>query len=250
MKRILILTILLMSSLAWAGSTTVVVGQVSSGAGGGGAAFCSAAGNIVEETWDTESGEDNTWADTTSGTNTLDPDHTPQAVTGFDTQCLNTAARAAWGYAYQGFNAGSESAITYIRFYLYVNSEGLDDGESFDILRAINSTGSTVICKMRVMQESGQLKLYVGWVMAAGQPSGTMDISTGTSYLVEIKTDDTNDALEWKVNSVSQGSFSVNPTDGIQIYRVGVCNSVNATIDIEIDNFGVSSSGWLGSCGS
>ncbi len=36
MKRILILTILLMSSLAWAGSTTVVVGQVSSGAGGGG----------------------------------------------------------------------------------------------------------------------------------------------------------------------------------------------------------------------
>ncbi len=245
MKRILILTILLMSSLAWAGSTTVVVGQ-----GGGGAAFCSAAGNIVEETWDTESGEDNTWADTTSGTYTLDPDHTPQAVTGFDTQCLNTAARAAWTYAYQGFNAGSESAITYIRFYLYVNSEGLDDGESFDILRAINSTGSTVICKMRVMQESGQLKLYVGWVMAAGQPSGTMDISTGTSYLVEIKTDDTNDALEWKVNSVSQGSFSVDPTDGIQIYRVGVCNSVNATIDIEIDNFGVSSSGWLGSCGS
>ncbi|HPV30365.1 MAG TPA: hypothetical protein PLT30_12925 [Deltaproteobacteria bacterium] len=245
MKRILILTILLMSSLAWAGSTTVVVGQ-----GGGGAAFCSAAGNIVEETWDTESGEDNTWADTTSGTNTLDPDHTPQAVTGFDTQCLNTAARAAWGYAYQGFNAGSESAITYIRFYLYVNSEGLDDGEYFDILRAINSTGSTVICRMRVMQESGQLKLHVGWVMAAGQPSGTMDISTGTSYLVEIKTDDTNDALEWKVNSVSQGSFSVDPTDGIQIYRVGVCNSVNATIDIEIDNFGVSSSGWLGSCGS
>ncbi len=245
MKRILILTILLMSSLAWAGSTTVVVGQ-----GGGGAAFCSAAGNIVEETWDTESGEDNTWADTTSGTNTLDPDHTPQAVTGFDTQCLNTAARAAWGYAYQFFNAGSESAITYIRFYLYVNSEGLDDGESFDILRAINSTGSTVICKMRVMQESGQLKLYVGWVMAAGQPSGTMDISTGTSYLVEIKTDDTNDALEWKVNSVSQGSFSVDPTDGIQKYRVGVCNSVNATIDIEIDNFGVSSSGWLGSCGN
>ena len=36
MKRILILTILLMSSLAWAGSTTVVVGQ-----GGGGEAFCS-----------------------------------------------------------------------------------------------------------------------------------------------------------------------------------------------------------------
>ena len=249
MKRILILAILLMSSLAWAGSTTVVVGQ-GGAEDGGPAGFCSAAGNIVEETWDTESGEDNTWADTTSGTNTLDPDHTPQAVTGFDTQCLNTAARAAWGYAYQGFNAGSESAITYIRFYLYVNSEGLDDGEYFDILRAINSTESTVICKMRVMQESGQLKLYVGWVMAAGQPSDTMDISTGTSYLVEIKTDDTNDALEWKVNSVSQGSFSVDPTDGIQIYRVGVCNSVNATIDIEIDNFGVSSSGWLGSCGS
>ena len=35
MKRILILTILLMSSLAWAGSTTVVVGQ-GGGAGGGG----------------------------------------------------------------------------------------------------------------------------------------------------------------------------------------------------------------------
>jgi len=245
MKKYLLLVILLMSSLAWAGSTTVGGGR-----GGGGAAFCSAAGNIVEETWDTESGEDNTWADTTSGTNTLDPDHTPQAVTGFDTQCLNTAARAAWGYAYQGFNAGSESAITYIRFYLYVNSEGLDDGEYFDGPLIAQNSQSTVICKMRVMQESGQLKLYVGWVMAAGQPSGTMDISTGTSYLVEIKTDDTNDALEWKVNSVSQGSFSVDPTDGIQIYRVGVCNSVNATIDIEIDNFGVSSSGWLGSCGS
>ena len=36
MKRILILTILLMSSLAWAGSTTVVVGQGGSGGGGGG----------------------------------------------------------------------------------------------------------------------------------------------------------------------------------------------------------------------
>lgn len=36
MKKLLILSILLMSSLAWAGSTTVVVGQVSSGSGGGG----------------------------------------------------------------------------------------------------------------------------------------------------------------------------------------------------------------------
>lgn len=223
----------------------MVVGQ---GAGGGGS-YCSSIGNIVEETWDA-SGEDNTWVDTTSGTYTLDPDHTPQAVTGFDTQCLNTAAGAAWAYAYQAFDAGSESAITYIRFYLYVNSEGLDDGESFDIFRAFNSTGSTMITRMRVMQESSQLKLYVEWVQGAGPPTDTMDISTGTSYLIEIKTDDTNDVLEWKVNSVSQGTFSVNPTDGIQVYRVGVCNSVNATIDIEIDNFGVSSSGWLGSCGS
>lgn len=45
MKRILILTILLMSSLAWAGSTTVVVGQVSSGAGGGSA--CAGACNTA-----------------------------------------------------------------------------------------------------------------------------------------------------------------------------------------------------------
>jgi len=43
MKRILILTILLMSSLAWAGSTTVVVGQ--GGAGGGGAACSGTYGN-------------------------------------------------------------------------------------------------------------------------------------------------------------------------------------------------------------
>ncbi len=45
MKRILILTILLMSSLAWAGSTTVVVGQVSSGAGGGPDAWYYAGGS-------------------------------------------------------------------------------------------------------------------------------------------------------------------------------------------------------------
>lgn len=55
MKRILILTILLMSSLAWAGSTTVVVGQVSSGSGGGGA--CSTSTDSVQFAFaDTEEG--------------------------------------------------------------------------------------------------------------------------------------------------------------------------------------------------
>jgi len=45
MKRILILTILLMSSLAWAGSTTVVVGQ-----GGGGEVSCSTPSVLVSST--------------------------------------------------------------------------------------------------------------------------------------------------------------------------------------------------------
>jgi len=59
MKRILILTILLMSSLAWAGSTTVVVGQ----GGGEPAGFCSGSELFCEDfegddvTWDAVGGE-------------------------------------------------------------------------------------------------------------------------------------------------------------------------------------------------
>jgi len=59
MKRILILTILLMSSLAWAGSTTVVVGQ----GGGGPAGFCSGSELFCEDF----EGDDTSW-DATSGT--------------------------------------------------------------------------------------------------------------------------------------------------------------------------------------
>jgi len=68
MKRILILTILLMSSLAWAGSTTVVVGQVSSGAGGGDSALYTAATAI----WDFENN-----ANDTKGTYNLTANNSP-----------------------------------------------------------------------------------------------------------------------------------------------------------------------------
>jgi len=90
MKRILILTILLMSSLAWAGSTTVVVGQ---GQGGGGVS------------WGDAPPSKNVWY-------SCSPFGTGDLKTGSPTITIETGGKATLSVAQTG-NIGQGDRVTY-----------------------------------------------------------------------------------------------------------------------------------------
>ena len=140
MKRILILTILLMSSLAWAGSTTVVVGQVSSGAEGG-AAFCSSCsgtGSSPSFCWEVtaDAADDVTITDgggcsvdDTTGTDEsqVEISAAPAGKTGYAVDCGSTGSVAYDRYAFSNANELILDATQgTMQFDFYVDTWGND----------------------------------------------------------------------------------------------------------------------------
>ena len=105
MKRILILTILLMSSLAWAGSTTVVVGQ-----GGGGEPSCIGC-STSNDSIQTESGVTQTFDATGVRTAWQFTLASTTCVTGLYVNCSNAGSEEETAYIYTNSSNAPGTAV-------------------------------------------------------------------------------------------------------------------------------------------
>ena len=236
---------LLFPVFVWAWGTIIISGNVPSGTTCG--SFSS--GNLLNETFDTNPGYDNTWTEAISG-GTVDEDEntTPSASEcGFDGEWLEIELpTGTWGKALTYSDLTSSQSIIYIRFVLYIESEDLADSDSTYcfIARDNSSYGDATNAAIKIGQSAGNLQLEF---VSGYSVRDTYVISTGTTYCVEAFWDNTYDAWEWKINGVSQGSGSANPEIDFQRLRFGMGDvATNLPIHYYIDHFDVSSTGWLG----
>lgn len=236
------IAILLCASVAWGRGDGVFFGFGASG--------CDT-GDIIHESFD-PTGGDNVW---TSGYVTAgcaaNLDASPPVADGFDGESATISVDGdAYSEAWKYWVDSSYHSTIYIRFYLYIDSEGLDDGEAYRLLAFGDNVTAPTTIRVMIKQSSAQLIIAV---IGTDLSEDLYNISTGNSYLVEIfaANNGASDSFEWKVNSVSQGTQSGTKisTDFKRI-NLGVHpdTATTAAINYSIDKLDISSTHWLGPC--
>lgn len=196
-------------------------------------------------------GYDETWSDgeTTTGSATIDSDYATSNIgspSGWGDDCLQVVITASGEDGYVGHQT-SDHKPSYLYFELYVESDGLADGQEVDIV-FIYDASWTPAYDFLLTKSGAQLELtYAIWKDGSSETKDACNISTSTVYKVEAKFDPGNDAWEWWVDNVSQGSgadLSGSHAAGVGVYHVGVDNPTDdATFCI--DNFSFDTTGRL-----
>jgi hypothetical protein len=177
--------------------------------------------NIVSD----GTGYDETWTETVGDGSTLNPDSdipgiTPPADAG--SECLNAISDATGYQAFARLNYGSEEPKTFTRFYLYVEAEGLADGDVKLIGRVKNSSNNDVF-RLRLSKSSGQLQFNIRVYNNGSYEDYYADISLDTWYRIDIKYDDSSNTWEWKLDGAVQDGGNLIGTHytGIQKWDLG-----------------------------
>ena len=241
------LALLLCASSGWARG----LGVLGLCGGAGQAVESCNSGNILSESFD-PTGGDATWSagDVTGGcTSTLD--QTSPSVTGFSGQCYSSSIDTdAYSEAWHTWTDSAGRSVVYIRAYLYIQAEGLADGDSFKVFSYGTSATYPSEMFLELSQSGGSLYLTVIGPSLAGD---NVVISASTPYLIEIYAlnNGTSDSFEWKINEVSEGTQSGALFDNdFQKINIGVHpdTSKAASLSFYFDKLDISSSGWLGPC--
>ena len=163
---------------------------------------------IIDENFE-GTGYEETWAETVTAGNTLDEDAAIPGTppTGSGSQCLKAIfAVATSAFAEQ---TKTNQNISYVRYYLYVETEGLADGHIISLVNLRTTTG-TAICAVQVGQNAGVLQArYNYYSSGAYQTTAWVNINIAQWYRLEFKYDLTNMLWEWKIDGVSQTSGSL-----------------------------------------
>ncbi|MDY6987284.1 MAG: cytochrome c3 family protein [Thermodesulfobacteriota bacterium] len=178
----------------------------------------------------------------------------------FGSQCLKSQALGTTYAAYADYSCGSEQAVTYTSFWVYVASEGVEHYEYKPLLVLFDGAGNTVFdfglyaqwnhqINFRIRDwDSGGVVRY-GWD-SGGTPTYGFDapelISMNRWYHIGIKykywyndDDDEGYSWEWSIDGVPIvsvrdpapyedpfGRPMSAPLHGIQKWRVGLCHSL------------------------
>jgi len=170
-------------------------------------------------------------------------------------QCLKSISASPGYQAYATRDYGSELKRTFTRMYLYVESEGLDDGDMKPIGALRNNTNAIVL-GFGLNQNSGQLRFLIRLYYNNGSSyyDDYFDISTNRWYRIEVKYDTDNETYtaysEWKVDGVSQGSGTLGMFEthysGIRKWDFGFWSALAETGTIYFDKVAVDNSDWVG----
>jgi hypothetical protein len=236
-KRLLLATLLGLSTLAWGDGTVVVRRTV----------VASGTANLLNETFNA-AGYDLTWTEILGG-GTIDEDSTVNppvgGVTGFATQALHVTQPAFNTPRTYSDLGVAQTGDVYFRGYVYVVSGSTDPGESTAIIE-LTTTALTALGgngpRIELSNTAGQLALTF-W--SASGSSTSQNINAATGYRVEFKFNNTTDLYEFRVDgaTVSSGAAS-DPAIDPQRIILGV--AVDGNAEIYWDKVGLGDNGWLG----
>ncbi len=202
---------------------------------------------IIDENFE-GTGYEESWSETVTAGNTLDEDAaipgTPPPGAG--SQCLKAifTAGAVDAFASQ---VKSNQNINYIRGYLYLSEEGLNNTQVIAGLRLYDST-SALASDIIIGQNSGVLQMaYRKYTSGAFNTSAWVNISLNTLYRVEYQYDLTNLLWEWKIDGVSQSNGTLAAATRIpDRMRIGGAHNGAAQSTLYTDLVVWDNAGWVG----
>ena len=215
-------------------------------------ATTTAGGDLLTETFDSAGYDDADWTEGIGDGNTVDENDTT-SITGFSGQHLQLQQASGTIETYAYNSLASDQALTYIRFRINIQSEGLEDTDSINIHSSdvgAHTSPGTATHRMELIQTSGSL--YFIYKTDGTVRDTSSAISTGTTYCVEIMVDNDGgaaDGWEWRIDGSSEGSGAQDHAEDKGRFFFGAWSgSSSATFDVHIDNVDISSSDWIGDC--
>jgi hypothetical protein len=193
---------------------------------------------IVEDGYD-----DGPWTEYGDATY-VDPDAAIPGTTppsGAGSECLQSISSDLSDPLYKAFaklNYASEEPITFTRMYLYVDTEGLENGNNKYIGALQNSSNNNVFT-LRLNQNVDQLRLRLSVYNNGANENYYADVLEDTWYRIDIKYDDTNNTWEWKLSDVDgtllhqdNGNLTGTHYTGIQKWNLGFMQSTQTITGI------------------
>jgi len=164
---------------------------------------------LIDENFE-GNGYEESWTETVSIGNTLDEDSaipgTPPV--GSNSQCLKAIFTSGATYAYAARIIGNNN-IVYIRGYIYLSEEGLNDNQLIQNL--VLSDSSSLVCgRIDIAQIAGVLQIRFSYYSAgAVQSTAFVNFSLNTWYRIEFQYDITNLLWEWRIDGITKNSGSL-----------------------------------------
>jgi len=205
-------------------------------------------------------GYDETWSigETVTGSAVLDSDYPTSSVTNapawWGDKCLRIASVGGedsyvlhrdWGGATDGL------PIHYSRLEVIIESESLANSDSVHFLSTRDSQDEKFYQYILYKTSGGVLRIEAQiWYDGGSTNFESVDISVDTLYRLEMRWDITNTAWEWRVNdsTINSGTISGEglnrPLDGVFLGDIGT--QMDAASEIRLDNFTISTTGWVG----
>lgn len=193
-------------------------------------------------------GYEESWAETVTAGNTLDENSvipgTPPIGAG--SQCLKAifVAGAAFAYALQ---IKTNQNINYVRNYLYMSEEGLNNNQIVNQMQLLDSAGLAA-SSIQFIQTAGALNLRFQYYSGgASQNTAEVGVSLNTWYRVEYKYDVTNMLWEWELDGVSQASGALSAaTKTPNRMRIGGSSNGSAQSTVYNDLAVWDNTNWVG----
>ena len=164
---------------------------------------------IVDENFE-GTGYEESWSETVTAGNTLNEDAAIPGTppTGAGSQCLNAILTPGATNAF-ATQIKSATNINYLRVYLYISQEGLNNTQTITLFNLRNSSDSAT-AGIQLIQISGVVGIrYVYYSNGAYQVTAPVTGSLNTWYRIELQYDVTNMLWEWKIDGISQANGSL-----------------------------------------
>jgi hypothetical protein len=192
------------------------------------------------------------WTEVKDGSNTIDYDAaivgTPPF--GFGNYCMKSiVADATDNDAFIYASTGGDQTSFYVRVYVYVESEGLSDGETVNISSLLNTEGTIFVARIEMGQNSGQLQVRYGrYSSSVTEWTGWVNINTGQWYCFEYSYNTSAETWEWKIDGVSQDNGTLAEThDEVGVIIVGLATHTGSSATTAYsDNYACAQLGFIG----
>jgi hypothetical protein len=170
---------------------------------------------------------------------TLSPNNTTAPPLGFGNFAseqlivsITTTGRSR--YIHRFTNAAT--AVTCGRVDMYVSAESIGDGDLIRVFGLLDASGFASTANPALVyltQTAGQLQLQLRIDNAIVD---TESISTGTTYKLEVTSNNTTNAWSWDINDTNAGSGTSEPLTSSTGLGMGIGSSVTAPTTVYFDN--------------